>query len=163
MPDTSHVIIVGAGFAGVACAKRLADDPRVRVTVLDRAGYHQFQPLLYQVATAELTAKDIVFDLPQVFGKHPNIDARTAEAASVDPASATVTRADGHAISGDVLVLAAGSQPNFFHTPGAAEHAYPLYSVEDAHRVRSQIVRLFQLAATHPELVREGVLTFVVV
>lgn len=163
MPDTSHVIIVGAGFAGVACAKRLADDPRVRVTVLDRAGYHQFQPLLYQVATAELTAKDIVFDLPQVFGKHPNIDARTAEAASVDPASATVTLADGHAISGDVLVLAAGSQPNFFHTPGAAEHAYPLYSVEDAHRVRSQIVRLFQLAATHPELVREGVLTFVVV
>jgi len=163
MPDTSHVIIVGAGFAGVACAKRLAGDSRVRVTVLDRAGYHQFQPLLYQVATAELTAEDVVFDLARVFGKHPNIDARTAEAASVDPASATVTLTDGQAISGDVLVLAAGSQPNFFHTPGAAEYAYPLYSVEDARRIRSRIVRLFHLAAQRPELVREGALTFVVV
>lgn len=163
MPDASHAIIVGAGFAGVACAKRLADDPRVRVTVLDKAGYHQFQPLLYQVATAELTAEDIVFDLARVFGKHPNIEARTAEVASVDPASATVTLTDGQAISGDVLVLAAGSQPNFFGIPGAAEHAYPLYSVKDARRIRSRIVRLFHLAATRPELVAEGALTFVVV
>ncbi len=121
MPDTSHVIIVGAGFAGVACAKRLAGDSRVRVTVLDRAGYHQFQPLLYQVATAELTAEDVVFDLARVFGKHPNIDARTAEAASVDPAPATVTLTDGQAISGDVLVLAA-ARSRTSSTPPAPHH-----------------------------------------
>jgi NADH:ubiquinone reductase (H+-translocating) len=74
-----------------------------------------------------------------------------------------VTLTDDQTLSGDVLVLAAGSQPNFFHTPGAAEHAYPLYSVEDARRIRSRIVRLFHDAARRPELVAEGALTFVVV
>ena len=82
-----QVIVVGAGFAGVACAKGLARDPQVRVTVFDRAGYHQFQPLLYQVATAELTADDVMFDLDRVFGRHPNVEPRTAEVVSVDPAS----------------------------------------------------------------------------
>jgi NADH dehydrogenase len=161
--EPSHVIVVGAGFAGLACAKRLADDPRVRVTVLDKAGYHQFQPLLYQVATAELTSRDITFDLDRVFGKHANIAARAAEVTSADPQTATVTLAGGETVSGDVLVLAAGSQPNFFHTPGAAEHAYPLYSVDDARRVRSRILQLFRDVSTRPELIAEGALTFVVV
>jgi NADH dehydrogenase len=161
--EPSHVIVVGAGFAGLACAKRLADDPRVRVTVLDKAGYHQFQPLLYQVATAELTGRDITFDLDRVFGKHATIDARAAEVTSADPQTATVTLAGGETVSGDVLVLAAGSQPNFFHTPGAAEHAYPLYSVDGARRVRSRMLQLFQDASQRPELIAEGALTFVVV
>jgi NADH dehydrogenase len=161
--EPSHVIVVGAGFAGVACAKRLADDPRVRVTVLDRAGYHQFQPLLYQVAAAELTARDVMFDLGQIFGKHANIDARTAEVSAVDPHAVTVTLSDGETVAGDVLVLAAGAQPNFFNTPGAAEYAFPLYSVDDARRLRSRVIQLFQDAADHPELIASGALTFVVV
>jgi NADH dehydrogenase len=155
--------VVGAGFAGVACAKGLAKDPQIRVTVFDRAGYHQFQPLLYQVATAELTADDVRFDLDRVFGKHPNVEPRTAEVVAVDPASPHVTLADGEQVPGDVLVLAAGSQPNFFHTPGAAEHAFPLYSVDDARRVRSRVVQLFRDASEHPELIEQGALTFVVV
>ena len=57
MAGTTHAVIVGGGFAGVACAKRLAGEPRARVTLLDRTGYHQFQPLLYQVATAELAPR----------------------------------------------------------------------------------------------------------
>jgi NADH:ubiquinone reductase (H+-translocating) len=158
-----QVIVVGAGFAGVACAKGLAKDPQIRVTVLDRAGYHQFQPLLYQVATAELTADDVMFDLDRVFGKHPNVEPRTAEVVSVDPTSPHVMLADGEQVSGDVLVLAAGSQPNFFHTPGAAEHAFPLYSVDDARRVRSRVLELFRDASERPELIDEGALTFVVV
>jgi NADH dehydrogenase FAD-containing subunit len=96
-------------------------------------GYHQFQPLLYQ-AIAELTGRDITFEPDRVFGRHANIDARAAEVISVDPRAATVTPAGG-AISGDVLVPAAGSQPIFFHTPGAAEHACPLCSVDDARRI----------------------------
>jgi NADH:ubiquinone reductase (H+-translocating) len=158
-----QVIVVGAGFAGVACAKGLARDPQIRVTVLDRAGYHQFQPLLYQVATAELTADDVMFDLDRVFGKHPNVEPRTAEVVSIDPASPHVTLADGEQVPGDVVVLAVGSQPNFFHTPGAAEHAFPLYSVDDARRVRSRVLQLFRDASEHPELIDQGALTFVVV
>src|SRR3954447_5405785 len=81
----TEVVIVGGGFAGVACAKRLAGEPRVHVTLLDRTGYHQFQPLLYQIATAELAPSDIRFDLTAMFAKHANIDVRTAEVVSVDP------------------------------------------------------------------------------
>jgi len=159
----TRVVVVGAGFAGVACAKKLANDPRVRVTVLDKAGYHQFQPLLYQVATAELTPSDIVFDLADVFGKNPTVDHRTAEVVAVDPHAPSVTLADGSTVDGDVLVLAAGAQPNFFHTPGADRYAYPLYSVDDARRVRSRVLQLFHDAADDPRTVAEGGLTFVVV
>jgi NADH dehydrogenase len=159
----AHVIVVGAGFAGAACARRLAGDPRVRVTLLDRAGYHQFQPLLYQVATAELTSRDITFDLDRMFGKHDNVATRTAEVVAADPQATSVTLAGGETIAGDALVLAAGSQPNFFHTPGAAQYAYPLYSVDDARRIRGRVLQLFRDADDQPELVTQGALTFVVV
>ena len=81
----THVVVVGGGFAGVACARRLAGQEGVRVTLLERNGYHQFQPLLYQVATAELTPDDIRFDLADMFAKHDNVQVRTAEVAAADP------------------------------------------------------------------------------
>src|SRR5690349_23915244 len=114
----TRVVIVGGGFAGVACAKRLAGEPRVHVTMLDSRGYHQFQPLLYQIATAELAPDDIRFDIGRMFARHANVEARTAEVVSVDPEVPSVTLADGSAVDGDVLVLGTGAQPNFFHTPG---------------------------------------------
>jgi NADH dehydrogenase len=160
---TTEVVIVGGGFAGVACAKRLAGEPRVHVTLLDRTGYHQFQPLLYQIATAELAPSDIRFDLAAMFARHANIDVRTADVVSVDPHARAVTLADDTTVEGDALVLGVGAQPNFFHTPGAEEHAFPLYSLDDAERVRSRLLELFRDAAAKPELVEEGALTFVVV
>ena len=75
--QTAHVVVVGGGFAGVACARRLAGQPGVRVTLLDRNPYHQFLPLLYQVATAELTPGDIRFDLEAMFAKYDNVEVRT--------------------------------------------------------------------------------------
>jgi NADH:quinone reductase (non-electrogenic) len=160
---TTRVIIVGAGFAGVACAKRLAGDPRTQVTVLDSRGYHQFQPLLYQVATAELAPVDIRFDLDAMFARHANVDARTAEVVAIDPRTPSVTLADTSTLEGDVLVLGVGAQPNYFHTAGAEEFALPLYSLDDAERVRSRLLELFRDAAAKPELVDDGALTFVVV
>jgi NADH dehydrogenase len=157
------VVVVGAGFAGVACAKRLAGEPRAHVTILDSQGYHQFQPLLYQIATAELAPEDIRFNLTEMFAHHPNVDARTAEVVSMDPVSPAVTLADGSTVEGDVLVLGVGAQPNFFHTPGADQFALPLYSLDDAVRVRSRLLELFRDAAAKPELVDEGGLTFVIV
>ena len=161
--DTTHVVIVGGGLAGVACAKRLANADDLTVTLLDKAGYHQFQPLLYQVATAELTGQDVVFDLARMFRKYDNVEVRTAEVVACDPQTHSVTLGDGETIEGDVLVLAAGTQPNFFHTPGANEFAFPLYSVANAERVRRQLLQLFQDAAAKPELVDDGALTFVIV
>lgn len=160
---STHVVIVGGGFAGVACARRLADEPRAHVTLLDSRGYHQFQPLLYQIATAELAPKDISFDLAHMFARDSNVDVRTAEVVSIDPRTPSVSLADNGTIEGDVLVLGVGAQPNFFHTAGAEECALPLYSLDDAERVRSRLLELFRDAAEKPELVREGALTFVIV
>ncbi|HET9322363.1 MAG TPA: NAD(P)/FAD-dependent oxidoreductase [Gaiellaceae bacterium] len=160
---SAHVVIVGGGFAGVACARGLAGKQGVRVTLLDKNSYHQFQPLLYQVATAELTPRDIEFDLEELFKDYENIEVRQAEVVSADPEARSLTLADGSTIEGDVVVLAAGSQPNFFHTPGAEEFAFPLYSLDDAKRIRSRVLQLFQDASAKPELVDEGALTFVVV
>jgi NADH dehydrogenase len=159
----TEVVIVGGGFAGVACAKRLADEPRVHVTLLDRIGHHQFQPLLYQVATAELAPSDISFDLTEMFDRHANVDVRTAEVVSADPHTRTVTLADATTVTGDALVLGAGAQPNFFHTPGAEKYAFPLYSLRDAERVRARLLELYRDAAAKPELADDGALTFVVV
>jgi NADH:ubiquinone reductase (H+-translocating) len=160
---TTHVVVVGGGFAGVACAKRLAGQPGVRVTLLDRNGYHEFQPLLYQVATAELTPDDVRFDLEGMFNGHDNVEVRAAEVVAADPQAPAVTLADGGVVAGDVVVLAAGSQPNFFHTPGADRFTFPLYSLQNAERVRSRVLQLFEEASAKPELVEEGALTFVVV
>ncbi|MDP9207155.1 MAG: NAD(P)/FAD-dependent oxidoreductase [Actinomycetota bacterium] len=160
---TTHVVIVGGGFAGVACARRLAGQEGVRVTLLERNGYHQFQPLLYQVATAELAPDDIRFDLAAMFAKHDNVEVRTAEVAAADPGAPAVTLTGGEVVAADVLVLAAGAQPNFFHTPGADRFSFPLYSLDDAERVRSRVLQLFQDVSAKPELVDEGALTFVVV
>jgi NADH dehydrogenase len=158
-----HVVVVGGGFAGVGTVRRLARHDDVRVTLIDRNNYHQFQPLLYQVATSQLASGDIAYSLRKLFHDNANVDVKLAEAASVDPATHTVTTTDGDRFSGDAVVLAAGSQPNFFRTPGAEEHAFPLYSLEDAQRLRSRILGVFEDADRDPSLIDEGALNFVVV
>ena len=162
-PGSTHVIVVGGGFGGVACAKLLAGEERVRVTLVDENGYHQFQPLLYQVATAELAGKDMTFDHADVFSGQDSVTLVRGEVSAADVDRMSVTLTDGTTIAGDYLVLAAGAQPNFFHTAGAREYAFPLYSVRDARRLRERVLQLFADAAAKPELVDDGALTFLVV
>jgi NADH:quinone reductase (non-electrogenic) len=166
MPDENYkhrVVIVGGGFAGLGCAQKLADHDDVHVTLIDRNNYHQFQPLLYQVATSQLAGTDIAHSLRDVFADQDNVDVHLAEITSVETASGTVATKDGESWSGDVLVLAAGSQPNFFGTPGAAEHSFPLYSLDDATRLRSRILGLFEQVDRDPSLIGRGALNIVVV
>src|SRR3954469_816603 len=166
-PDSAngqrHVIVVGGGFAGVGCVRRLAGRDGVRVTLLDRNNYHQFQPLLYQVATSQLASSDVAFSLRKLFHDDANVDVKLADVASLDPAARTVTTTDGHSFTGDAVVLAAGSQPHFFRTPGAQENAFPLYSLDDAQRLRSRILGVFEDADRDPALLDQGALNFVVV
>src|SRR4051794_38199748 len=163
MPPERHVIVVGGGFAGVGCVRRLAKEDGVRVTLLDRNNYHQFQPLLYQVATSQLAATDVAFSLRKLFHDDPAVNVKLAEVASVDPATHTAITTDGEHFTGDAVVLAAGSQPNFFRTPGARENAFPLYSLDDAQQLRSRIIGVFEDADRDPTLVDQGALNFVVV
>jgi len=162
-PNRTHIVIVGGGFAGVACAKLLAGEEHARVTLIDLNSYQQFQPLLYQVATAELAGRDITFDHTEIFRGQQSVTPIQTEAVSADVDELSVSLADGTTVSGDYLVLAAGAQPNFFHTTGAQEYAFPLYSLTDARRVRERVLQLFGDAAAKRELIDDGALTFVVV
>jgi len=156
-------VIVGGGFAGLACARALAKVNNVRVTLIDKNNYHQFQPLLYQLATAALGTDDIATSLRHSLRRHSNVEVKMAEVTAADPKTRTVTTRDGKSYQGDFLVLAAGSQANFFGTAGAKENAFPLYSVQEAQRLRSWILTVFQDADRDPKLAERGALNFVIV
>ena len=123
--DRRHVVIVGGGFAGLGCARKLASHADVRITLIDKNNYQQFQPLLYQVATSQLSSSDAAWSLRKLFRKNPNVDVKLGEVISADPKTRTVGTHDGPTYQGDFLVLAAGSQPNFFRTPGTKREAVP--------------------------------------
>ena len=161
MNDTT-VLIVGGGFAGVACAQQLAKHD-VDVILLDQNNYHQFQPMLYQVATAQLAAYDIARPLRGIFRHDKTVEVRHTGVASIDPDARSVTTALGSEITWDYLVLAPGAQANFFGTPGAAEHSLPLYSVNDAERLRARLLEVLDATTERPELIEKGALNFVIV
>src|SRR4051794_13305650 len=91
---SASVFVIGGGFGGVACAKELGKHG-VTVTLLDRHNYHEFQPMLYQVATAQLAPSDISRPLRGIFGKAETVTVKLADVASVDPVAKEVTCSDG--------------------------------------------------------------------
>ncbi len=158
-----HVVIVGGGFAGLGCARKLALHPDIRVTLLDKNNYHQFQPLLYQVAGSALSPSNIAFNLRSVLRGHQNVDIKLGEAVTADLNTRTVQTAEGQTYQGDILVLAAGAQANFFGTPGADQYSYPLYSLRNAETLRSRILAMIELVDRDPSLADKGALHFVIV
>src|ERR1700712_5661178 len=147
---TEKVLVLGGGLAGGACAHELADEG-VEVILVDRNDYHQFQPLLYQVATSQLPAEDIARPHRTIFKDHLSVEIVNAEVAEADLAERSVLLSDGRTLTGSHLVMAAGARPNFFGIPGAAEHAFPLYSVADAERLRRHVQELLHDVETAAE------------
>jgi NADH dehydrogenase len=155
-------VVVGAGFGGIEVARHLRDAP-VDVTLVDRNNFHTFQPLLYQVATAGLNAADVAHAVRGLFHGQRNLRFRQGTVTGVDWDARLVHLAGGDALAFDHLVLAGGATVTHFGTPGAAEHGFPLYTLEDAVQLRNHIVERFEAAdADRTELDRGG-LTFVVV
>jgi NADH:quinone reductase (non-electrogenic) len=159
---STRVVIVGAGFAGIACARHLAADKDISVTLIDRNDYHQFQPLLYQVATSMLSPRDIIYPTRKIAAEYTDFSFKRGDVVAIDPVAKTATTDTGETYEGDYLVLAAGSQPNFFGTPGA-EHAFPLYSLDDANGLSTRIVQAFEEADRSEAALEDGAIHFVIV
>ena len=159
---STRVVIVGAGFAGIACARHLAADKDISVTLIDRNDYHQFQPLLYQVATSMLSPRDIVYPNRKIAAEYTDFTFKRGDVVAIDPVAKTATTDTGESYEGDYLVLAAGSQPNFFGTPGA-EHAFPLYSLDDANSLSTRIIQAFEEADRSEARIEDGAIHFVIV
>lgn len=164
LPRRASVVIVGAGFGGLYCAKHLARE-NVYVTIIDRRNFHLFQPLLYQVATGSLSSGEIASPVRTEFAHHDNVTVLQAEVTGFDTSRRQVIVRDGEAILYDYLVLATGSHHHYFGRDDWAKLAPGLKTVEDAMVMRSRILGAFEqaeLLADQPERVAAA-LTFVIV
>ena len=141
-----HVVIVGAGFAGLNAAKALARAP-VRVTLVDRNPYTTFQPLLYQVATAGMSSADVSYPTRAFAAKYPNLRARRATLSKLDAAGRRVEFEDGSSLDYDYLVLTTGVTTNWLNVDGAQKNAHPIYSVRDAAALRALMQAQLEEAA----------------
>ncbi|WP_084694397.1 NAD(P)/FAD-dependent oxidoreductase [Sphingobium sp. YBL2] len=158
-----HVIILGGGFAGLACARELGGSP-VRVTVIDRNNYHLFIPLLYQVATAALSPADIAQPIRRIVRRHANISVVLAEACGLDTHRQRLLLADGSSMHFDRLVIATGSRYNYFGHPEWESAAPGLRSIDDARLLRSRLLRSFELAEREPDpVLRRELMTVIIV
>ncbi|MGH9081317.1 MAG: NAD(P)/FAD-dependent oxidoreductase [Acidimicrobiales bacterium] len=157
-----RVVIVGAGFAGLAAARALVGKP-VEVTIVDQRNFHTFQPMLYEVATAGLDPGDVAYPIRVIFGKAPNVTFRFAEVTGVDWNDRHVTLEDATPLPFDSVIVASGATAKFFGIPGAAECSLPLYTLNDARKLRDHVLRRFEEADADPSRAAEGLLTFVVV
>ena len=158
-----RVVIVGAGFGGLACARKLDGEP-VDVILLDQHNYHLFTPLLYQVATGLLNPSDIAYPLRTIFRHSPNVRFRQATVTRVDLASKVVRLDASPPLSYDHLVLATGSTDNYFGNQEVARVSLGLKSLEDATRLRNQVLTCLERADAEPDAeARRALLTFVVV
>jgi len=157
-----RVVIVGAGFGGIACAAKLSR-ARVSVTLIDRHNYHLFQPLLYQVATAGLSPGDIAAPVRGLFREHFNVRVLLGEVVGVDTPARRVLLADQQ-IPYDYLVLATGAAHSYFGRDEWAAFAPGLKRVEDATEVRRRLLLAFEKAeATEDVAERKRLLTFLIV
>jgi NADH:ubiquinone reductase (H+-translocating) len=162
-PAGLRVVIVGAGFGGLAAAKALGGSD-VQVTLIDHNNYHLFVPLLYQVATAALSPADIAEPIRHILASYPNIEVVMGRVAAIDAVAKSVRLADGDVITYDRLVIATGSTSTYFGHDEWAPHAPSLKSIEEARAIRTRVLQCFELAerATDPAE-RERLMTIVVV
>ncbi|MFV0341084.1 MAG: NAD(P)/FAD-dependent oxidoreductase [Parachlamydiaceae bacterium] len=158
-----HVVVIGGGFAGLNCASRLLKNPEVHVTLIDQNNYFKFTPFLYQIATSALSIEEAAISFRHYFDNQARIDIKMAKVVQVEPQNRTVTTEEGKSYTGDYLVLACGSTPQFFDLQGAKEYSFPLYNLVDAERLRSRILSVFEEADRDPAKIDQGVLNFVIV
>ena len=163
MHAVPHVVVVGGGFGGLWAARALRDAP-VRITLVDRGNHHLFQPLLYQVATAGLSAPDIAAPLRHILRGQKNVTVLLGEVDNIAPDAKQVRLADGRTLDYDHLLLASGATHAYFGHDDWAAHAPGLKTLDDALEIRRRILTAFERAEAEDDAAkREAWLTFAIV
>ena len=158
-----HIVIVGAGFAGINVAQSLAKTD-YKITIIDKANHHLFQPLLYQVATAALSPGDIAVPIRSLFTKQKNVNVILGEVVAISKEDHIVQLAEGDVIKFDYLVMATGAKYNYFGNDQWEKNAPGLKSIKDALTIRERILLSLEQAEKEPDVdARKKFLNFVVI
>jgi len=162
----ARIVIIGCGFGGLEATKALRH-ANVDITVVDKQNHHLFQPLLYQVATAGLTAPAIAEPIRRIFRRQPNVTVLMAEVTGLDTQARTVFLNDGQSLPYDHLIVAAGATHSYFGHDDWAAHAPGLKTLEDAFVIRRQMLMAYENAESlpldTPAAERDALLTSVVI
>ena len=161
-PARPRVLILGGGFAGVGAAQKL-EDADADVVLVDRHDYHTFQPLLYQLATGLLETTAVGHSLRDLVERQENTSVHKATVTAVDLDAREVRFAELPPMAYDYLVLGLGAEVNFFGTEGAAEHAFPMYTLPNAVRLKDHLLERWEAADRDPSIVEDGALNVVIV
>jgi NADH dehydrogenase len=163
MDGERWVIVIGGGFAGMKAAQRLSNQPKVRVILLDKNNHHLFQPLLYQVATAGLNPADIAVPIRAQFSDATNVEVHLGRVKAVHLDEKYIVT-ENHEIEFDDLIIATGTQHNYFGHPEWETYAPGLKTLEQATEIRRRVLSAFELAEnTFDPALQKELLTFVVV
>ncbi len=157
-----RILILGGGFAGIGAARKLKDAD-AEVVLVDKHDYHTFQPLLYQLATGLLETTAVGHSLRDLVHGQENATIHQATVTAVDLDEREVQFAELEPLTYDYLVLGLGAEVNFFGAEGAPEHAFPMYTLPDAVRLKNHVLQRWQEADRQPALVDDGALNIVVV
>jgi NADH dehydrogenase len=156
------VLILGGGFGGVGAAMKLKDAD-VDVVLVDRNDYHTFQPLLYQLATGLLETTAVGHSLRDLVHDQENTRVHQDAVTGIDLSAREVRFEHLAPLTYDFLVMGIGAEVNFFGTKGAADHAFPMYTLADAVRLKDHLLERWEAADRDPSLIEDGALNVVVV
>jgi len=157
-----HIVIVGGGFAGINLIKSLKNDNRFLITLVDKNNYHFFPPLIYQVATSFIQASNISYPFRRLFSKYKNVNFHMGNLLKVDLKNNTI-ETDTGSLRYDFLVLALGTESNFFGIDSVQRCALPMKNIEEALYLRNHMLLNLEKAARNKDLESAGRLQNVVI
>lgn len=138
--STKHIVIIGAGFAGLKVARMLNNHPHYKITLIDKNNHHQFQPLFYQVAMANLDASNISFPLRNIFEKSKNVRIRVETVTHIH-CEANCIETEKEKFNYDYLVIATGATTNYFGNKAIQEKTFPMKSTFEAVQIRNSLLQ----------------------
>lgn len=145
--NSTHTVIIGAGFGGIRALSELSKDKNQQITLIDRHDYNFFPPLIYQVAAGFLAPTDISYPIRKFIANKDNVRYRQGILESIDPKNNRVILNNGD-ISYDRLILAVGSEPNYFGNKNIEKYAYPMKRISDALAIKNRLLEQFNYATT---------------